>query len=87
MNQEEGGIALEMMKWKEVAPRFILQVILFELNKILFAVSTNILHLWTNSSDLSGMLVIKFKGELLNLYGGARNFGEIFLHAGNKKFL
>jgi hypothetical protein len=45
MNQEEGGIALEMMKWKEVAPRFILQVILFELNKILFAVSTNILHL------------------------------------------
>jgi hypothetical protein len=51
-NKEEGGTALEMMEWKEVAPRFILQGILVDLNEISFAVSANILHLWTNSSDL-----------------------------------
>jgi hypothetical protein len=33
-------IALEMMKWKEVALRFILQFILFDPNKIAFADST-----------------------------------------------
>jgi len=55
-----------MMKWKDVAPLFILQVILVDLNKISFVVSTNILRLWTNSSDLQGMLVITFKGDLLN---------------------
>jgi hypothetical protein len=39
-NKEEGSIAVEMMKWKEVAPRFILQFMLLDPNKISFAVST-----------------------------------------------
>jgi len=73
-----------MMKWKEVAPCFVLQVILFDPNKISFVVSTIFYNCGQTAVTYRGL---HLKENYLTFDVVRESSAKFCLHAGNMEFL